>query len=67
MRDINWINKANPIAAQNEKNFIARDLQLLEKRRLQKVVQSIQLEEQFGIIGCTKVPEKYKDKIKLNP
>ena len=41
VRYINWISKANPIAAQAEKNYLTRDMQLLEKRRMQKVTQSI--------------------------
>ena len=64
VKDISWIKKANPLAASMEKNFHDRDLFLLEKRRFQKVIQCIQLEEQFGMAGVTRIPEKYKDKIK---
>lgn len=38
VRDINWIKKANPEAALAESNYLARDLQLMEKRRFQKVI-----------------------------
>ena len=61
-RDIKWLKKANPQAAQLEKNFYDRDMYLLEKRRFQKVIQCIQLEEQYGMKGVTKIPDQYKDK-----
>ena len=32
-KDISWQKKANPVAAQQEKNFYDRDLFLMEKRR----------------------------------
>lgn len=44
-KDIAWVKKANPVAAKQEKDFYGRDLFLMEKRRFQKVVQCIQLEE----------------------
>jgi len=34
----------------------------MEKRRFQKIVQSIQLEEQYGMQGVTRIPDKYKHK-----
>ena len=61
MRDISWIKKANPEAAQAEANYLARDLQLMEKRRFQKVIQCIQLEEQYGMQGVTKIPERFQE------
>ena len=60
VRDISWLKKANPEAALAESNYLARDLQLMEKRRYQKVIQCIQLEEQYGMSGVTKIPDKYK-------
>ena len=37
-RDIGWIKKANPEAAIAEKQYMDRDLFLMEKRRFQKIV-----------------------------
>ena len=45
VRDINWLKKANPIAAGAEKAYLDRDMFLMEKRRFQKVIQCVQLEE----------------------
>ena len=39
-----------------------RDEFHMEKRRLQKIIQCVQLEEQFGMKGVTRIPDKYKDK-----
>ena len=37
-KDISWLNKANPVASGAEKSFYKRDLELMEKRRFQKVI-----------------------------
>jgi hypothetical protein len=49
MRDISWIKKANPEAAHAEKVYMERDLKMLEKKRYGKIVQAIQMDEQFGM------------------
>jgi len=38
IKDISWIKKANPIAAQVEKKYYERDHELLFKRREQKLI-----------------------------
>ena len=38
VRDINWLKKANPVAAAAEKAYLDRDMFLMEKRRFQKVI-----------------------------
>lgn len=48
-RDIGWIHSANPEAAHAQKAYLERDAFLMEKRRFQKIVQCIQLEEQYGM------------------
>lgn len=58
--DLGWKKKANPTYNQAEINFYARDLELMAKRRYQKVVQAIQLEEEYGLKGVTKMPEMLK-------
>ena len=40
-KDISWIKKANPDAAVAEKQYMDRDLYLMEKRRFQKIVQCV--------------------------
>ena len=40
-RDIGWIKKANPEAAAAEKAFMAREEELMEKRRFQKIIQNV--------------------------
>jgi hypothetical protein len=37
-RDINWLKKANPEAAIAEKSYMAREEELMEKRRFQKII-----------------------------
>jgi hypothetical protein len=64
MRDIGWLQKANPEAHKAEKEYMARDEFLMEKRRFQKIIQCVQLEEQYGMKGVTRIPEKYKDQFK---
>jgi len=64
MRDMGWLQKANPEAYKAEKEYMARDEFLMEKRRFQKIIQCVQLEEQYGMKGVTKIPEKYKDQFK---
>lgn len=49
---------ANPVYNQAEGHFYARDLELMGKRRYQKVMQAIQLEEEYGLKGVTKMPEQ---------
>jgi hypothetical protein len=39
--DIHWKKKANPIFNKTQKNFFARDFELMSKRRYQKVLQAI--------------------------
>jgi hypothetical protein len=40
-RDKHWKLKANPIAAQAEAKYLARDKYLLEKRRFQRILKEI--------------------------
>lgn len=53
-RDINWMQRANPQAAEFEKKYLERDLQLLAKRKQQKVLQTADLEEQMQQL-CRKI------------
>ena len=57
VRDIAWLQKANPQAAEVEKKYLERDLALLEKRRRQKVLQSAELEEELQQL-CQKIKHK---------
>ena len=38
IKDISWIHKANPEAHKAERDYLARDEFLMEKRRFQKII-----------------------------
>ena len=61
-RDKKWLYQANPQAAQIEKNYYAKDREMMERRRYQKVIQQVNLEDQIGI-QVTRIPDVFKDKI----
>ena len=47
IQDRNWLKKANPEAHLAEKEYLERDYQVLEKRRNQKKLQAIDMENQM--------------------
>ena len=60
-RDKRWLNKANPLAGTAYSKYLARDRELLEKRRFQRILKEIQLEEAAGI-KVTKMPKEFLKK-----
>lgn len=54
--DIVWKKKANPIFNEKQKNFYTRDFELMSKRRYQKVLQAMALEQENGL-SITRMPD----------
>ena len=50
INDREWKNKANPSLAQDDKRMEASDNAMLQKRKKQKLLQNIALEEQYKIV-----------------
>lgn len=48
--DKKWQRKANPFANKNQEQMDKYDRELLEKRRHQKVLQNMALEQQYKIV-----------------
>ena len=61
IKDRQWLQKANPEAAQEEKRYLAKDLYYLNKRRYQRILKEMLCEQAAGI-NVTKMPEAFVKK-----